>query len=516
MQIPVTGVPRRVAAPTTPPAPQGGGGTVVPFNAPTASSFADTLRSLTQQTPASPSVTGNTTAQTGITYTPPAAGSGTGSSGAGASSQATVPGLGSSNLVNAQPSIVSGSSSDIAGASYSLGTTPTTTQAGGSSALSALLQGISLGGAGSLGSTSGGMTPMELMLVPLQNGMNMSALATSQGVGGTGALQMPFQGQAAVTQPFGPTSYAAEPAYDGYTHFHTGMDFGVAMDTPIAAAGTGKVVAAGWDNTGFGNRVIIDHGNGVRTLYGHLDKITVQAGQMVRAGQQIGLSGTTGNSSGPHLHFGVEVNGQWVDPSPYLAGQGASPAGLNTPTLQALGGGALSTAGTASSTSLGGIPLGLVLLPSSSLTGTVGTTAATGVATSGPLTDPAISGLIGQAAQASGLPSSLVAAVVQTESAGNAAAVSPAGAKGLMQLMDGTAAQYGVTNPFDPAQNLGAGTQYLSSLLKKYNGNEQLAVAAYNAGPSAVDLYGGIPPYPETQQYVQKVLSLQQQYGGQG
>ncbi|MGH2347673.1 MAG: peptidoglycan DD-metalloendopeptidase family protein, partial [Chloroflexota bacterium] len=398
---------------------------------------------------------------------------------------------------------------------------PSTTTTAAGSSLAALLQGLTTGSAATQGVPSGGVTAMELLLVPIQTGAGSSALGAGQATTAAGALQMPFQVQAPITQPFGPTSYTAEPSYNGYSHFHTGIDFGVPMDTPIQAAGAGKVVAAGWDNTGFGNRVIIDHGNGTETLYGHLDKITVQAGDTVQAGQQIGLSGSTGNSSGPHLHFGVEVNGQWVDPAPYLAGKPTAVGGTGTQLPQALGGGGLPTSSIASPTALsGGIPLGLVLMPTNSLpagnTNASALSGGTAAVTSGPLADPSIGSLITQAAQAAGLPSALVAAVVQTESGGNAQAVSPAGAKGLMQLMDGTATQFGVTNPFDPQQNLSAGTQYLSSLLRKYQGNEQLAVAAYNAGPSAVDRYGGIPPYPETQQYVQKVLSLQQQYGGQG
>jgi hypothetical protein len=380
-----------------------------------------------------------------------------------------------------------------------------------SSGLTSLLQSLGAGSSPLQNLSSGGMIPMELVLVPLQGGQaasGLSALLGGQGGTGGATLQMPFQGQGALTQGFGPTSFSAEPAYDGYSHFHTGLDFGVPVGTPIDAAGAGKVVAAGWDSTGYGNRVIIDHGNGRLTLYGHLDKITVHAGDQVAAGQPIGLSGSTGNSTGPHLHFGLQVNGQWVDPTTALTGGTGAPAST---LLQGMGGGGLTAAGLGMSRNLsGGIPVGLVMLPSTSLANSY--TAAP--ATSGPLTDPALGGLITQAAQASGVPSSLVAAVVQTESGGNTQAVSTAGAKGLMQLMDGTAAEFGVTNAFDPQQNLSAGTQYLKSLLQKYQGNEQLAVAAYNAGSGAVDHYGGVPPYAETQQYVQKVLSLQRQYGG--
>ncbi|MDR6551341.1 lytic transglycosylase domain-containing protein [Paenibacillus qinlingensis] len=125
-------------------------------------------------------------------------------------------------------------------------------------------------------------------------------------------------------------------------------------------------------------------------------------------------------------------------------------------------------------------------------------------------------GLIVQASQKFGVDSSLVKAVIQQESSFNHTAVSSAGAKGLMQLMDGTSSGYGVTNPFDPKQNVEAGTQFLGSLLKKYNGNEGVALAAYNAGPGRIDRLGiktdqdlasklqFLPK--ETQAYVSKVL----------
>lgn len=131
-------------------------------------------------------------------------------------------------------------------------------------------------------------------------------------------------------------------------------------------------------------------------------------------------------------------------------------------------------------------------------------------------------GLIGQASQKYGVDSALVKAVIQQESSFNHQAVSSAGAKGLMQLMDGTSSGYGVTNPFDPKQNIEAGTQFLGGLLKKYNGNEGVALAAYNAGPGRVDRLGiktdqdlvnklqFLPK--ETQAYVSKVLDHRQNF----
>jgi soluble lytic murein transglycosylase-like protein len=102
----------------------------------------------------------------------------------------------------------------------------------------------------------------------------------------------------------------------------------------------------------------------------------------------------------------------------------------------------------------------------------------------------------------------LVRAVIQAESAFNPRAVSPKGAMGLMQLMPATAAEHGVLDPFNPAENIRAGVRYLKQLLDSYEGRVELALAAYNAGPGAVKKYGGkVPPYRETQNYVARIQS---------
>jgi soluble lytic murein transglycosylase-like protein len=127
--------------------------------------------------------------------------------------------------------------------------------------------------------------------------------------------------------------------------------------------------------------------------------------------------------------------------------------------------------------------------------------------------DPAtLSSLVNGAASSDGVPAGLIRAVLMAESAGNPSAVSIAGAQGLMQLMPGTSAGCGISNPFDPTENVHCGTGYLHTLLHHYHNNVTLAVAAYNAGPGAVDRYHGVPPYPETRAYVVRVINAYRSY----
>jgi soluble lytic murein transglycosylase-like protein len=123
-----------------------------------------------------------------------------------------------------------------------------------------------------------------------------------------------------------------------------------------------------------------------------------------------------------------------------------------------------------------------------------------------PLTPAEMGEMLARAGARHNIDADLLASVVEAESNGNARAVSRAGAEGLMQLMPGTALELGVRNSFAPEENIGGGTAYLDALLTRYHDDIALAVAAYNAGPAAVDRYRGIPPYAETRAYVARVI----------
>jgi len=123
------------------------------------------------------------------------------------------------------------------------------------------------------------------------------------------------------------------------------------------------------------------------------------------------------------------------------------------------------------------------------------------------LLDVPFAEFIGEAARAQGIAPELVASVIAVESNFNPQAVSAKSARGLMQLMPETAARFGVSDVFDPRQNINAGTRYLKELLGRYKGNLALALAAYNAGPDKVEQFRAVPPYRETRDYVRRVTS---------
>jgi murein DD-endopeptidase MepM/ murein hydrolase activator NlpD len=132
-----------------------------------------------------------------------------------------------------------------------------------------------------------------------------AAVAAARPVSSVGMI-WPVNG--IITSPFGPRAGG----------FHPGLDIGVPEGTPIAAAASGVVTFAGWNDGGYGNFVIIDNGGGISTAYAHQSQIAVSSGESVSQGETIGYVGTTGNSTGPHLHFEVRVNGTAVNPLNYL------------------------------------------------------------------------------------------------------------------------------------------------------------------------------------------------------
>ena len=124
--------------------------------------------------------------------------------------------------------------------------------------------------------------------------------------------------QAQISQRFGPSTYWFEPAYGSYPHFHTGIDMVEPFGSPVFAADDGVVALTGASSSGYGNFVVIAHSGGLDTLYGHLSTALVKVGDKVTQGQAVGLEGSTGNSTGAHLHFELRINQKPVDPTPYL------------------------------------------------------------------------------------------------------------------------------------------------------------------------------------------------------
>ena len=130
---------------------------------------------------------------------------------------------------------------------------------------------------------------------------------------------------AQVSQGFGPTTFWFEPPYAGYPHFHTGLDLVAPFGSPVFAADDGVVALVGSSSSGYGNYVVIAHSGGFDTLYGHLSASLVKVGQSVTQGTVVGLEGSTGNSTGPHLHFELRVGQRPIDPTPYLPPGAPSP-----------------------------------------------------------------------------------------------------------------------------------------------------------------------------------------------
>jgi murein DD-endopeptidase MepM/ murein hydrolase activator NlpD len=149
----------------------------------------------------------------------------------------------------------------------------------------------------------------------------LSGAPSTQGAaaGGPGARLLPPVAGAVMTQPFGCTSVPFEPTDPRCAsgHLHSGVDLAARLGTQIRAAAAGRARVL-WNPSGYGLYVLIDHGGGLQTLYGHLSAASVDDGQEVMAGQEIGRMGSSGLSTGPHLHFEVRRAGRAVDPIPNL------------------------------------------------------------------------------------------------------------------------------------------------------------------------------------------------------
>jgi hypothetical protein len=315
---------------------------------------------------------------------------------------------------------------------------------------------------------------------------------------------------------------------------HKGLDIGVPTGTPIQAVKRGTVVHAG-ESGGYGNLVTIKHEDGTFTKYAHQSQINVKVGQQVEAGDVIGKVGSTGQSTGPHLHFEVRrgsPEGEVLDPIAYL--EGAEQVNAIDP------GGAYTAGGDSRGSSVGGGSSSALGLPSAGGSSGGGSTrrsgGSSGASSGGSVGSPGFSGSLSgvnagnldgmwdklaayginedwlrKLLEEMGVPEgemekmmTLVLGVIQQESGGNANARSPVGATGLMQLMPGTAAGLGV-NASDPKDNVRGGVKYLMQQLKAFDNDIPKALAAYNAGPGNVQKYGGIPPFAETRNYVKNI-----------
>jgi LysM repeat protein len=157
------------------------------------------------------------------------------------------------------------------------------------------------------------LVPGMRLVVPVdpQVGPNLSTGVPSDPID-PGALVCPIQG-AKIIQKFGPTSFALEPPYGGYSHFHTGVDLLALYGTPISAAAGGKVTAVGYADY-FGIRVEVTDSYGWVEIYAHMSQVSVAVGEPIQQGQKVGLVGSTGLSIGAHLHLQLEVGGVPIDP----------------------------------------------------------------------------------------------------------------------------------------------------------------------------------------------------------
>ena len=311
----------------------------------------------------------------------------------------------------------------------------------------------------------------------------------------SGSLVWPLHGT--ITQGFGPTTCTLEPAATvngkSYAHYHDGLDIAAPQGTQVRSMEAGTVEYAGRYPDG-AVVVRVRQTDGSVALYAHLQPgVLVHTGDTVKAGEALGRVGMTGHTTGPHLHVELTVHGKNVDPLAALR-SGQVPGTSRTSS---------SSGTTASSSSW---------TPASPLAGA-----------DAELTQAALDRFdavaakipyhaeIRDAAVRAGIDPLFLASLVKAESGFRPDAVSSAGAQGMCQLMPATARSLGVTDPFDPGQNLRAGARYIANNLRIY-GRADLALAAYHDGKGAVSRAGGVPDYPITHRYIDRICSYWTHY----
>ena len=265
-------------------------------------------------------------------------------------------------------------------------------------------------------------------------------------------------GKFGVTSGFGPRG----------SGFHTGVDFSLPIGTSVAAIGSGTVQTAYSENS-YGKYIKLHLDTGEEVIYGHLSSFNVVDGQRVQAGAQIGYSGNTGKSTGPHLHFEVRQGGQPINPMGWLGSYRSSNYLAGIKALRDRGG-----------------KIGMTISDFNSLSPEQQKMVLYGAWDDVSRFDNGVGrwrSLVEKEARAYGVDPNLVLAVMQQESGGNPRAISGEGARGLLQLMPATARSLGVKNIFDPEQNIRGGVMYLSDRIKEFGGDIRLGLAGYNAGP---------------------------------
>jgi hypothetical protein len=256
---------------------------------------------------------------------------------------------------------------------------------------------------------------------------------------------------------------------------HHGQDFGAAHGSGIRAALSGTVLFAGVMG-GYGNTVEIDHGNGVTTRYAHMSNIGVSVGQKIKQGQLVGALGSTGMSTGPHLHFEVRENGEAINPNSVRGRAIGAPQESHRHEMREHTHQARTHFSFSSS----------------------------------------VNNLISMSSSRQNLDPALLATLIMMESRGDVNAVSYVGAQGLTQLMPATAQMLRV-NPNNPQQNVEGGARYIGSILKNQNGSVLRAFAGYNGGPGRIDRalanFRETAGYAWTGHYVYQAVKLAESQG---